>query len=154
MKAAVNEAKKAAIKDEVPIGAVIVYGGKIIARGHNTRQKTQNAVNHAEIIAIQKACKKIGSWRLIDCDIYVTLEPCPMCAGAIINSRISNVYFGAYDQKAGCAGTLYNLPVDERFNHRANVVGGVMEQECANLLSDFFKQKREKQKQQKQNLSD
>ena len=148
MKAAINEAKKAAKKDEVPIGAVIVQDGKIIARGHNTRQKTQNAINHAEMIAIQKACKKVGSWRLIDCDIYVTLEPCPMCAGAIINSRISNVYFGAYDQKAGCTGTLYNLPVDQRFNHRANVEGGIMEQECANLLSDFFKQKRAKQKEQ------
>ena len=146
MKAAIREAKKAMEKDEVPIGAVIVQDGKIIARGHNTRQKTQNAVNHAEMIAIQKACKKVGSWRLIDCDIYVTLEPCPMCAGAIINSRISNVYFGAYDQKAGCTGTLYNLPVDERFNHRAKVEGGIMEQECANLLSDFFKQKRAKQK--------
>ena len=142
MRAAINEAKKAAAKDEVPIGAVIVKDGKIIARGHNTRQKTQNAINHAEMIAIQKACKKLGSWRLIDCDIYVTLEPCPMCAGAIINSRISNVYFGAYDQKAGCTGTLYNLPTDERFNHRAGVVGGIMEEECANLLSDFFKQKR------------
>ena len=153
MKAALKEAQKAATKDEVPIGAVIVKDDKIIARGHNTRQQTQNAINHAEMIAIQKACKKVGSWRLIDCDIYVTLEPCPMCAGAIINSRLANVYFGAYDQKAGCAGTLYNLPVDERFNHRAKVVGGVMENECANLLSDFFKQKREKQKREK-NLSD
>jgi len=142
MMAAIKEALKAAAKDEVPIGAVIVKDGKIIARGHNTRQKTQNAVNHAEMIAIQKACKKEGSWRLIDCDIYVTLEPCPMCAGAVINSRISNVYFGAYDQKAGCTGTLYNLPEDERFNHRANVEGGIMQEECAKLLSDFFRQKR------------
>ena len=150
MKAALKEAQKAATKDEVPIGAVIVKDDKIIARGHNTRQQTQNAINHAEMIAIQKACKKVGSWRLIDCDIYVTLEPCPMCAGAIINSRLANVYFGAYDQKAGCTGTLYNLPVDERFNHRSNVVGGIMEKECADMLSDFFKQKRAKQKEQKQ----
>ena len=150
MKAALKEAQKAATKDEVPIGAVIVKDDKIIARGHNTRQQTQNAINHAEMIAIQKACKKVGSWRLIDCDIYVTLEPCPMCAGAIINSRLTNVYFGAYDQKAGCTGTLYNLSVDERFNHRANVVGGIMEKECADMLSDFFRQKRAKQKEQKQ----
>lgn len=142
MTAAIREAMKAAAEDEVPIGVVIVKDGKIIARGHNTRQKTQNAVNHAEIIAIQKACKKVGSWRLEDCDLYATLEPCPMCAGACINARIANVYFGAYDPKAGCCGTLYNLTADRRFNHRPAVEGGIMEQECAKLLSDFFKNKR------------
>ncbi len=144
MKQALIEARKAYGKDEVPIGAVIVKDGKVIARGHNTRQQTQNAVNHAEMIAIQKACKKVGSWRLCDCDLYVTLEPCPMCAGACINSRLNAVYFGAYDAKAGCAGTLYNLPEDERFNHRLKVEGGILQQECVKILSDFFKQKRQK----------
>ncbi len=144
MKQALIEARKAYVKDEVPIGAVIVKDGKVIARGHNTRQQTQNAVNHAEMIAIQKACKKVGSWRLCDCDLYVTLEPCPMCAGACINSRLNAVYFGAYDAKAGCAGTLYNLPEDERFNHRLKVEGGILQQECVKILSDFFKQKRQK----------
>ena len=144
MKQALIEAQKAKQCDEVPIGAVIVKDGKVIARGHNTRQKTQNAINHAEIIAIQKACKKLGSWRLCDCDLYVTLEPCPMCAGACINSRINAVYFGAYDAKAGCAGTLYNLPQDERFNHRVKVQGGIMQEECVKMLSDFFKEKRQK----------
>lgn len=144
MKQALIEARKAYGKDEVPIGAVIVKDGKVIARGHNTRQQTQNAVNHAEMIAIQKACKKVGSWRLCGCDLYVTLEPCPMCAGACINSRLNAVYFGAYDAKAGCAGTLYNLPEDERFNHRLKVEGGILQQECVKILSDFFKQKRQK----------
>lgn len=144
MKQALIEARKAYGKDEVPIGAVIVKDGKVIARGHNTRQQTQNAVNHAEMIAIQKACKKVGSWRLCDCDLYVTLEPCPMCAGACINSRLNAVYFGAYDAKAGCAGTLYNLPEYERFNHRLKVEGGILQQECVKILSDFFKQKRQK----------
>ena len=151
MRSAIKEAEKAVKEDEVPIGAVIVMDGKIIARAHNKMEKTQLATAHAEILAINKACKKLKSWRLDGAELYVTIEPCAMCAGAIINSRISNVYFGAYDQKAGCTGTLYNLPVDERFNHRANVEGGIMQQECADLLSDFFKQKREKQKQQKQN---
>ena len=154
MNVALKEARKAFDKNEVPVGCVIVKDNKIIARAHNQRHTKNSVLGHAEIIAIQKANKKLNTWILEGCTIYVTLEPCPMCAGAIINSRISNVYFGAYDQKAGCAGTLYNLPQDERFNHRAKVVGGVMEQECKNLLSEFFKQKREKQKKEKQNLSE
>ncbi len=149
MKAAIREAVKAARKDEVPIGAVIVMDGRIIARGHNTRHKTKNAVNHAEIIAIQKACKKVGDWRLSGCDLYVTLEPCPMCAGACVNARVDNVYFGAYDQKAGCAGTLMNIPADERFNHRCGVTGGIMEEECVSLLGEFFRNKRESAKREK-----
>ena len=143
MKEAINEAQKAAVKDEVPIGAVIVYDGKIIARGHNTRQKTQNAINHAEMIAIQKACKKVGSWRLIDCDIYVTLEPCPMCAGAIINSRIKNVYFGATDEKNGAVVSAAQL-FDMNFTHKPDYEGGIMGEECAKILSDFFKDLRKK----------
>lgn len=146
MNAAINEALKAAAKDEVPIGAVIVKDGKIIARGHNTRHNTKNAVNHAEIIAIQKACKKTGDWRLNGCDLYVTLEPCPMCAGACVNARIEHIYFGAYDEKAGCVGTLMNIPADQRFNHRCGYTGGVMREECVKLLGDFFKAKRARNK--------
>ena len=144
MKEALKEAKKAYDKLEVPVGVVIVNNGKIIARAHNVKEQKQDTTRHAEIIAIQKACKKTGSWRLCDCDLYVTLEPCAMCAGACINSRLNAVYFGAYDEKAGCAGTLYNLPVDERFNHRLKVQGGIMHDECVKVLSDFFKQKRQK----------
>ena len=140
MKAAIKEAQKAAVKDEVPIGAVIVYDGKIIARGHNTRQKTQNAINHAEMIAIQKACKKVGSWRLIDCDIYVTLEPCPMCAGAIINSRIERVVYGAPDHKAGAFGTMINLTDYPLF--KPQITSGILSNECSGILSSFFKNKR------------
>lgn len=142
MKLAMKEAQKAFDKDEVPVGCVIVKEGKVIARGHNVRQKTQNALKHAEMIAIEKACKKVGSWRLEECDLYVTLEPCPMCAGACINARIKNIFFGAYDQKAGCCGTLYDLPSDKRFNHRPNVEGGILKEECAQMLSSFFKNKR------------
>ncbi len=143
-----TQAIKIAVKglkyDEVPIGAVIVKDGEIIARAHNKKETKDCAVAHAEIIAIQQAVKKVGNWRLHGCDIYVTLEPCPMCAGALINSRIDGIYFGAYDPKAGCCGTLYNLPEDERFNHRCKVQGGIMEKECAELLSNYFKQKRKK----------
>lgn len=142
MKQAILQAKKAAEADEVPVGAVIVFDGKIIARAYNKRQYSNNGVAHAEILAIEKACRKIGSWRLIDCDLYVTLEPCPMCAGAAINSRLRSVNFGAYDKKAGCCGTLYNLPADNRFNHNCSVTGGILEKECAELLSRFFAAKR------------
>lgn len=141
---AIKEAAKAAKQDEVPVGAVVVYENKIIAKAYNKRQKNNNSVAHAEILALQKACKKIGNWRLLDCDLYVTLEPCPMCAGAAINSRIRNIYFGAYDSKGGCCGTLYNLPTDKRFNHTCGVFGGVLEEDCAKLLSNFFLAKRQK----------
>ena len=139
MKEALKEAKKAEAVSEVPIGAVIVCEGKVIARAHNTKNQHRNALKHAEMLVIDKAIKKRGDWRLTDCDLYVTLEPCPMCAGACINARLRSVIFGAYDEKAGCCGTLYNLPVDTRFNHRPEVIGGVMEAECAEILSDFFK---------------
>ncbi len=135
-------AQKAYKKDEVPVGAVIVYNNKIIATGYNKRQKTQDATNHAEVIAIKKACKKLKTFRLNDCTIYVTLEPCVMCAGAIINARIGKVVFGAYDKKFGCCGSLYNLLGDKKFNHHPEVVGGVMEQECSKILTDFFESKR------------
>ena len=143
MKAALKEAAKAYQLGEVPVGAVIVYNNKIIARGHNTRELSQSVLGHAEINAIKKASKKIGSWRLEDCDIYVTLEPCSMCSGAIIQSRIKNLYFGAYDLKTGACGSVLNL-FDYPFNHKVNVCGGIMEEECSRIIKDFFKELRQK----------
>ncbi len=145
MKMAIKEAMKAETFDEVPIGAVIVKDGKVIARAHNKKETKNQATRHAELEAIEKATKKVNNWWLEDCDIYVTLEPCAMCAGALINSRLRSIYFGAYDKKAGCCGSLYNLPTDKRFNHRLNVEGGIMEEECASLLTNYFKKKRNKQ---------
>lgn len=138
MREAIKEAKKAYKKKEVPIGAVIVYRNKIIARGYNLREKKNNALLHAEIIAINKACKKMKSWRLEECDLYVTVEPCPMCAGAIIQSRIKNVFFGAKDYKGGCSGSRVNLFQKGLFNHNVNVTESILESECAGLLKDFF----------------
>ena len=143
MKAAITEAKKARNIDEVPVGCVIVHNNKIIARGHNTREKDQSVLGHAEINAIKKASKKIGSWRLEECDIYVTLEPCSMCSGAIIQSRIKNLYYGAKDPKTGAAGSVLNL-FSYTFNHQVNVVGGIMEEECSRIIKDFFKELRQK----------
>lgn len=141
MKDALCEANKARAKDEVPVGAVIVVDGRIIARGHNLRETRSLATAHAEINAINKACKKLKTWYLTECTLYVTMEPCPMCMGAIINSRIRRVVFGAYDRKAGCCGTLYTLQ-EGKFNHTPVVVGGVMEEECSAILTDFFAEKR------------
>lgn len=124
---------------DVPVGAIVVHDGKIIGRGENRRQMNKDPFAHAEIIAIKDAAKTLGSWNLSDCSLYVTLEPCPMCAGSVIVSRIKNVYFGAFDRELGCCGTLYNLPEDERMNHRANVFGGILENECSKMLSEFFK---------------
>lgn len=146
MREAIAEAKKAEALAEVPIGAVVVYQGEIIGRGHNLRETSQNATTHAEMIAIQDANAKLGQWRLADCDLYVTLEPCPMCSGAIILSRVRHVYFGAYDPKGGCAGTLMNLLEDERFNHQVGVTGGVLEAETGQLLTQFFRNLRQKKK--------
>lgn len=144
MKQALKEAYKAKQKDEVPVGAVIVKQGKVIARGYNQRNSKQNATAHAEHIAIEKACKKLGSWRLEDCELYVTLEPCPMCAGAIIQARVPKVYYGAYDPKGGCFGSCINFNEIKGFNHYPEVVGGILEEDCASLLSNFFKEKRKK----------
>lgn len=146
MKEAIKEAKKASQKLEAPIGAVIVRDGKIISRGHNLRESRQDSTLHAEMICIKKACKKLESWRLEDCDIYVTLEPCPMCAGAILQSRIRNVYFGAFDPKAGAAGTIINILENDSFNHKANMFGGLLKEECAALLTDFFRELRQSKK--------
>lgn len=142
MYAAIKEAKRAEKLGEVPIGAVIVFQEKIIATGHNIREASQLATSHAELIAITAANEKLNSWRLEDCTLYVTLEPCAMCAGAIIQSRIKRVVFGASDLKAGCAGTLMNLLQDERFNHQTEVSTGILEEVCARLLSNFFKKLR------------
>lgn len=146
MQEALKEAQKAYKKEEVPIGAVIVHRGKIIGRGYNLRETSKQACSHAEIIAIQKACKKLGTWRLRECDMYVTLEPCPMCAGAIINSRIKNLYIGAKEPKSGAVGSVLNLFEDYKFNHKANVVTGVLEEDSTSLLQRFFKDLREKNK--------
>lgn len=139
---ALRQAKKAASLGEMPVGAVIVCGGKIIARGYNKREMKKNSLLHAEIVAINRACKKLGGWRLADCDMYVTLEPCPMCAGAALNARINNIYFGAYDEKSGCAGSVMNLFDMNLCNYSADVMGGIMEKECSALLKNFFKELR------------
>lgn len=146
MKQALEEAQQAALLGEVPIGAVLVYEGKIIARAHNLRETTQNATTHAELLVIQEACKKIGSWRLEDTTLYVTLEPCPMCAGAILQSRVPRVVYGARDQKAGCVDSLYRLLNDERFNHECDVTEGILAEECGQILTDFFRALRERKK--------
>lgn len=145
MKAALKLAQKAADEGEVPVGAVVVCDGKIVGRGRNRRETKKNAVHHAEIEAIQKACKKLGGWRLHKCDLYVTLEPCPMCTGAIINARIKNLYYGAKDEKAGSCGTVINL-FDLPYNHKPEVISGIMEKECSDILKRFFKDLRERKK--------
>lgn len=147
MKQAMKEAEKACKKDEVPIGAVLVKDGKVISRGHNTRETKQISTHHAEINCIEKACKKIGTWRLEDCTLYVTLEPCPMCAGAIFQSRIKKVVFGAYDPKGGSYGSCFNLNDVKGLNHYPEVVGGVCQEECSTILKEFFKRKRMKKTQ-------
>lgn len=149
MRQAIEEAKKAGAILEVPIGAVVVHQGQIIGRGHNLRETTHDATTHAEMEAIQMACQQIENWRLAESQLFVTLEPCPMCCGAILLSRIDEVYFGAYDQKAGTAGTLMNLLEDERFNHWSYVEGGILHDDCQQLLKQFFKQLRAKKKAKK-----
>ena len=138
---ALKEARKAFDKNEVPVGAVIVKDGKIIARAHNMRHNKKSPIAHAEVLAIQKACKKVGDWRLDDCILYVTLEPCAMCTGAIINSRIPKVVYGA-SEPSGFMGSMYDVSGKIINNHTVSVVGGVMAEECANLLKDFFRSKR------------
>ncbi len=144
MKEAIRQAKKALALDEVPIGCVIVYEGKIIGRGYNRRNTDKSTLAHAEMLAIKKASRKINDWRLEDCTLYVTLEPCQMCAGAIVQARIPRVVIGSMNPKAGCGGSVLNLLEEERFNHQAEVVRGVLEEECSALLTDFFKALRKK----------
>ena len=150
MNAALGEAEKARMLNEVPIGAVIVINDEIIARGYNLRETEQNATAHAELLAINEACRKLGSWRLEEATLYVTLEPCPMCAGAILQSRVKRVVFGAHDPKAGCAGTFMDLLQDQRFNHQCEVTSGVLEGECGGILTAFFKELRSRKKALKQ----
>lgn len=152
MKEALKEAKKAYKKLEVPVGAVIVKNGEIIAKAHNQKETKFDTTKHAEILAIQKASKKLGSWRLIDCDMYVTLEPCSMCAGAIINSRIRKVYIGATDEKTGAVGSVLNLFTDYKFNHKVLFKKGLYEEKCKELLQDFFKDLRQSKIKEKEVL--
>ncbi len=149
MKAALREAKKAYKLDEVPIGCVIVQNDKIIARGYNRRNTDKNTLAHAEMSAIKKASKKTGDWRLEDCTMYVTLEPCQMCAGAIVQSRLGKVVIGSMNPKAGCAGSVINLLQMKQFNHQVEMATGVLEEECSTMLSGFFQELREKKKRAK-----
>ena len=139
MKQAIDEAQKAETLGEVPIGAIIVKNGTIVGRGHNLREGLKDPTAHAEMLAIQDASKTLGAWRLLDCTLYVTLEPCPMCAGAIVQSRIARVIYGTADPKAGCAGTLMNLLQEDRFNHQSEVIAPILQEPCRALLTNFFK---------------
>lgn len=142
MKEAVRQAKKAAVAGDVPIGCVIVNQGQIIARGYNRRNADKNALAHAEIICIKKSCRKLGDWRLEGCTMYITLEPCPMCAGAIVQARIPRVVIGCMNPKAGCAGSVLNMLHAEGFNHQAETCIGILEEECSALMTDFFQKLR------------
>ena len=144
MKQAITQAKKAASIGEVPIGCVIVFDGKVIGRGYNRRKSDHSTLAHAEIAAIKKASKAMGDWRLEDCTIYITLEPCPMCAGAIVQARIKRCVIAAMSPKSGCAGSILNLLQEERFNHQVEIESGVMEEECASMLSSFFRDLRQR----------
>lgn len=146
MREALKEAKKAEAIDEVPIGAVIVKNHEVIARGYNQRETSNRAISHAEILAIEEANRVLDNWRLEDCALFVTVEPCVMCSGAIVQSRVPYVYYGANDYKGGTAGTLMNLLEEERFNHRSQVEAGVLQEECSELLSSFFRNLRAKKK--------
>ena len=144
MKEAIKEAKKAELIDEVPIGCVIVCNDRIIARGHNVRESKKTPLGHAEIIAIDKASKKLDKWRLEDCDIYITLEPCIMCSGAIIQSRIKRIIYGAHDYKGGALGSSIDVLSADNINHHPEVISGVLEEECSQIISNYFKKKRDK----------
>jgi len=143
MKMALSEAKKGSLVDEVPVGAVLVKDGKVIARGHNQKESKNCAVEHSEIVVIRKAAKKLNNWWLEDCDLFVTLEPCPMCVGALINSRVRGIYYGAFDLKSGCCGSVINLTEKGLFNHNIIVEGGIMAKECGAVLTEFFAKKRQ-----------
>ncbi|SDB35567.1 tRNA(adenine34) deaminase [Eubacterium oxidoreducens] len=146
MREAIRQAKKAAALDEVPIGCVIVQNEKIIARGYNRRNTDKNVLAHAEISAIKKACKKTGDWRLEDCEMYITLEPCQMCAGAIVQSRMKKVYIATNNPKAGCAGSVINILQMQQFNHQVEIEEGLLKEECSTMLSEFFRDLRKRKK--------
>ncbi|ADL02815.1 tRNA adenosine(34) deaminase TadA [Lacrimispora saccharolytica] len=153
MRAAIRQAEKAGAMGEVPIGCVIVYEDKIIARGYNRRTIDKNVLSHAEINAIRKACRKVGDWRLEGCTMYVTLEPCPMCAGAIVQARIPKVIMGCMNAKAGCAGSVLDLFHQDGLNHQVETESGVLGDECSRLMKDFFKALREKSKKKPEGIS-
>lgn len=142
MRLAIAEANKAFELDEVPVGAVIVKDGAVIASGYNRRETDKNAIAHAEIMAINEACERLGGWRLFGCEMYVTLEPCPMCAGALVNARLDRIIYGTADPKRGACGSLYNIAKDDRLNHTLEIVSGVCEPECRELLQRFFRHRR------------
>lgn len=146
MKEALKEAQLAYEEDEIPIGAVVVFENEVIGRGHNKVEQEQNSLRHAELLAIEEASKAIGSWRLIDCDLFVTLEPCIMCSGALVYSRIRRVVFGAYDLKRGCCGSVLEIPQQEEFNHHVEIKGGVLQDECLELIQRFFRELRQKKR--------
>lgn len=149
MREAIRQAKKAYLLEEVPIGCVIVHDGKIIARGYNRRNTDKNTLAHAEMTAIKKASKKLGDWRLEECTMYVTLEPCQMCSGAIVQSRIDEVVIGCMNPKAGCAGSVLNLLEVQEFNHQVTITQGILEEECSQMMSNFFRRLREMKKEKK-----
>lgn len=142
MQKALLQAQAAARHGEVPVGAVVIKEGRVIARAHNRRESGQDPTAHAEILALRRAARKLGGWRLSGCTLVVTMEPCPMCAGAAVNARIDRIVFGAYDEKAGCCGTILDVTGEPSFNHRCTVTGGVLEQDCRAVLQDFFRQRR------------
>lgn len=150
MKEALKEAEKALKKEEVPVGAVIVKDGRIIARAHNLKESKKSSIKHAEILAIEKACKKLKAWRLEDCEMYVTLEPCPMCAGALVNSRIKKIYIGTEDAKTGACGSKLNLLNDFELNHKVEVEKNILKDDCEKILKDFFKYLRKRNKERKE----
>lgn len=154
MKEAIRQAKKAAVIGDVPIGCVIVAENKIIARGYNKRNKNGTVLAHAELLAISKACKKTGDWRLEECTMYITLEPCQMCAGAIVQARIPRVVIGSMNPKAGCAGSVLNLLDMKEFNHQVDVTRGILANECSRMLSDFFRELRRRQKEKRVEQAD
>lgn len=153
MREAIRQARKAGALMEVPIGCVIVYEGKIIARGYNRRNTDKNTLSHAELNAIRKASKKLGDWRLEGCTMYVTLEPCQMCAGALVQSRIDEVVIGSMNPKAGCAGSVLNLLEVEGFNHKVKITKGILQEECSSMLSEFFRELRQEKKLKKEEKS-
>ena len=152
MKEAIRQAKKAYAIGEVPIGCVIVYQDKIVGRGYNRRMTDKNSLSHAELNAIRKASGKLGDWRLDDCEMFITLEPCQMCSGAIVQSRIRKVYIGSMNPKAGCAGSILNLLQVPQFNHQVEVEKGILEEECSQMLKQFFRELREKNKEKKNDV--
>ncbi|MGN0466397.1 MAG: tRNA adenosine(34) deaminase TadA [Lachnospiraceae bacterium] len=154
MREAIKQARKAALIGDVPIGCVIVYEDKIIARAYNKRNKNKTTLAHAELLAIAKASKKLGDWRLEDCTMYITLEPCQMCAGAIVQARIPRVVIGSRNPKAGCAGSILNLLQVKEFNHQVELTEGVLQEECSLMLSEFFRELRKMQKEKKKQLKE